>query len=89
MQTQATLTCFEGLGIQSQKCGKQPSIPDILDCECHQIPDYQLRYDERFSHFIVKVPVTIRPMRHSRTSGKSRHPRAYKVNPDLEVAYLV
>ncbi|KAJ5412979.1 hypothetical protein N7465_005284 [Penicillium sp. CMV-2018d] len=51
-QTQATLTCFERVGIQSQQCGKQPSIPDILDCECHQVPDDQLRYDKKFSHFI-------------------------------------
>ncbi|KAJ6139656.1 hypothetical protein N7471_006142 [Penicillium samsonianum] len=43
MQTQATLTCFERVGIQSQQFSKQPSIPDILDCECHQIPDDQLR----------------------------------------------
>ncbi|KAJ5799778.1 uncharacterized protein N7518_001846 [Penicillium psychrosexuale] len=51
-QTQVTLTCFERVGIQSQQCGIQPSIPDILDCECHEIPDNQLRYDEKFSHFI-------------------------------------
>ncbi|KGO74307.1 hypothetical protein PITC_019770 [Penicillium italicum] len=51
-QTQATLTCFERVGIQSQQCDEQPNIPDILECECHQIPDDQLRYDKRFSHFI-------------------------------------
>ncbi|KAF4765795.1 hypothetical protein HAV15_003177 [Penicillium sp. str.  len=40
------------VAIQSQECGKQPNIPDILDRECHQVPDDQLRYDENFSHFI-------------------------------------
>lgn len=55
MQTQATLTCFERVGIQSQQCGKQPNIPDILDRECHQTPDDQLQYDEKFSHFINSI----------------------------------
>lgn len=52
IQTQETLTYFERVGIQSQECGKQPNIPDILDRECYQVPDDQLRYDEKFSHFI-------------------------------------
>ncbi|KAJ5952156.1 uncharacterized protein N7479_010569 [Penicillium vulpinum] len=45
-------TRFKRIGIQSQECGKQPEIPDILDYECHQIPDDELRYDEKFSRFI-------------------------------------
>ena len=27
-------------------------IPDVVNHECHQIPDDQLRYDEKFTHFI-------------------------------------
>lgn len=27
-------------------------IPDVVNHECHQIPDYQLRYDENFTHLI-------------------------------------
>ncbi|KAF3015672.1 hypothetical protein E8E15_000412 [Penicillium rubens] len=43
---------FIRVGIQSQQCGEQPMIPDVVNHECHQIPDDQLRYDEKFTHFI-------------------------------------
>ena len=49
-QAHAILACFERVGIQSQCCGEQPNIPDILDCESHQTPEDQLQYDEKFSH---------------------------------------
>ncbi|KAE8137955.1 hypothetical protein BDV38DRAFT_292569 [Aspergillus pseudotamarii] len=45
-------TRFIRLGIQSQKCDEQPVTPVIPDRECHHIPNDQVLYDERFSHFI-------------------------------------
>ncbi|KGO47924.1 hypothetical protein PEXP_037990 [Penicillium expansum] len=51
----ATPPRFERVGIQSQQCGKQPKIPNIPDCESHQIPHDQLQYDEKFSHFINSI----------------------------------
>ncbi|GLA27474.1 hypothetical protein AnigIFM63326_004683 [Aspergillus niger] len=45
-------TQFIQLGIQSQFCDGPPTIPHIIDRECHQVPDDQIRYDEKFSHFI-------------------------------------
>lgn len=45
-------TRFIQFGIQSQQCDEQLMVPDILDRECHEVPDEQLRYDERFAHFI-------------------------------------
>ncbi|KAI2918310.1 hypothetical protein CBS147371_4222 [Aspergillus niger] len=45
-------TQFIQLGIQSQLCDGPPTIPHIIDRECHRVPDNQIRYDEKFSHFI-------------------------------------
>ncbi|GLA14303.1 hypothetical protein AnigIFM62618_000679 [Aspergillus niger] len=45
-------TQFTQLGIQSQFCDGTPTIPHIIDRECHQVPVDQIRYDEKFSHFI-------------------------------------
>ena len=46
---------FIRVGIQSQQCNEQPITPDILDHECHQIPEDQLQYDGKFSHFIDSI----------------------------------
>ncbi|KAJ5569594.1 uncharacterized protein N7459_009024 [Penicillium hispanicum] len=43
---------FVRIGTQSQQSDEQPITPDMLDLECHQIPDHQIRYDEKFSYFI-------------------------------------
>ncbi|KAG2416352.1 hypothetical protein HFD88_007567 [Aspergillus terreus] len=43
---------FDKVGIQSQHCEEQLIEPETLDRECHQVPDDQIRYDEKFSHFI-------------------------------------
>ncbi|RAK84621.1 hypothetical protein BO79DRAFT_202256 [Aspergillus costaricaensis CBS 115574] len=45
-------THFIRVGIQSQFCDEPSTIPHILDRECHLVPDDQIRYDEKFSHFI-------------------------------------
>mgnify|MGYP001104598098 CR=1 FL=1 len=49
---QQSKTRFIRIGLQSQQCDEQDTTPDSLDRECHQIPDDQLRYDMKFSHFI-------------------------------------
>lgn len=43
---------FIRVGIQSQFCDEPSTIPHILDRECHLVPDNEIRYDEKFSHFI-------------------------------------
>ncbi|KAJ5833106.1 hypothetical protein N7474_001417 [Penicillium riverlandense] len=41
------------VGIQSQQCDEQRMPPpDTLDCECYRTLEYQLRYDDKFTHFI-------------------------------------
>ncbi|OJI85315.1 hypothetical protein ASPTUDRAFT_65238 [Aspergillus tubingensis CBS 134.48] len=45
-------TRFIRVGIQSQFCDEPSTIPHILDRECHLVPDNEIRYDEKFSHFI-------------------------------------
>ncbi|KAJ5172784.1 hypothetical protein N7492_005377 [Penicillium capsulatum] len=77
---------FTRVGIQSQKCDDQPMIPDVLDIECHHIPDDQLRYDEMFSMFIIssmpgnyQTCASLKNVRRVQASrdieGRSRSPR--------------
>lgn len=78
---------FFRVGIQSQQCDEQPTPHvDVLDGETHQTPDSQLQYDEKITHFINSCnPGSTRRTHHSRTSAKSRHPRAS--DPDPPIAY--
>ncbi|KAJ6135525.1 hypothetical protein N7512_000685 [Penicillium capsulatum] len=61
-------------------------IPDVLDIECHHIPDDQLRYDEMFSMFIIssmpgnyQTCASLKNVRRVQASrdieGRSRSPR--------------
>lgn len=45
---------FTRIGAQSQQCDEQPIPPVILDSECHRVPEDQVRYDGKFSHFITR-----------------------------------
>ncbi|RJE24901.1 hypothetical protein PHISCL_02733 [Aspergillus sclerotialis] len=43
---------FIQIGAQSQQCNEQLTPPTVLENECHEVPEEQLRYDG--SHFICR-----------------------------------
>ncbi|RAK96808.1 uncharacterized protein BO80DRAFT_416097 [Aspergillus ibericus CBS 121593] len=76
---------FVQLGVQSQQCDEEVTLPDILDRGCHEIPDDQVRYDQKFSHFInstnpgnYQTYASLKNVRRIRASmgihGRSRSP---------------